>query len=156
MDIKSFSDYWKKPNGGTVESLDPPRMRNVSANAAFPYLGDLFPNATPPPLTVGTGTSSIGTGTNFPPNAVGGLWGNNLQISNNPFGALNDFFNIQYLSVEAVCAVTHQKLKSGEPVLILDEHIISKPAFMKLLRESFAKMMTPQIETMHEESDYDS
>jgi hypothetical protein len=79
----------------------------------------------------------------------------NVTIYGNPLGALGDFFNVQYLTVEAMCAVTHRPLKPGEPVLILDEHIISKAAFMKLLREGFERMML-RVEEMHTQTGYDS
>jgi hypothetical protein len=136
--------------------------RDLGVNNVTPYYGDPLPQNNPATLTVGTGTA-------YPPATVvanpglisGGSWGSSsvggsLNVFSNPFGALSDFFNVQYLSVEAICAVTRAKIKAGEPVLILDEHIISKPAFMRLLRESFEKMMTPKIETMHEMTDYDS
>jgi hypothetical protein len=140
-------------NGGRVEPL--------GVNALGPCIGDPRPQENPATLTVGAST-----GTSYPPatvtypGSVGGSWGSNsignLNVYANPLSPLTDFFNVQYLSVEAVCAVTRQKIKAGEPVLILDEHVISKTAFMKLLRENFERMMVPKIETMHEMTDYDS
>jgi hypothetical protein len=124
---------------------------NVSVNPTYPYVGDPLPASNAPALITGIGTA-------WPPAVAGSFsgLGSNVFTSGNPFGALNEFFNIQYMACEAVCAVTRAKIKPGEPVLILDEHIISKAAFTRLLRESFEKMMLPKMETMHELSGYDS
>jgi hypothetical protein len=126
---------------------------NVSVNPTYPYVGDPLPASNAPPLITGVGTAYPTTWTP-PPSIAGSV--SNLGVWTNPSSALSDFLNVQYLSVEAVCAVTRARIKPGEPVLILDEHIISKPAFTRLLRESFEKMITPKVETMHEISDYDS
>jgi len=139
---KSPDVHFAVNNGGSANSIG-----SCTGINPFPYIGDPPPPLSPVPVTIGTGTT---TSYPFAPST-------NIVQTYTPLpSALNDFFNIQYLSVEAVCAVTGKTLKPGEPVLILDEHIISKAAFMKLLREGFERLMVPKIEEMHEITGYDS
>jgi hypothetical protein len=127
---------------------------NYTGVNPFPYIGDPIPPLKPATVTIGTATTtSYPLATPAFPNAL--PYSNVFQNWTPPLGALGDFFNVQYLSVEAICAVTGRALKPGEPVLILDEHIISKAAFMKLLREGFERMMF-RVEEMHEMTGYDS
>jgi hypothetical protein len=129
-------------------------LGGITGGTPFPYIGDPLPPLDAPPLTIGTGTGTFSYPPLNPLPAVNVI--DNLNVWTNPLGALGEFFNVQYLNVEAVCAVTGRPVKPGEPVLVLDEHIISKTAFMKLLREGFERMMIPRVEKMHEMTDYDS
>jgi len=163
MDIKRFFD--PEVDFTDLSSVAPTLFSfngsgpNSSANSInsgctgvnpFPYIGDPLPPIQPSTVTIGTAT-----GTYYPfPNTIPST--NIFQTYPlHPLGALGDFFNIQYLSVEAMCAVTGKAIKPGEPVLVLDEHIISKAAFMKMLREKFESMMFRE-EEMHEITGYDS
>jgi hypothetical protein len=171
MDLKRFSiaddKILKLLNSHVAQSSGSDRISGFSNNTEignftgvnpFPYIGDPIPPLKPATVTIGTATTtSHPLATPAFPNALPNAlpYNNVFQNWTPPLGALGDFFNVQYLSVEAVCAVTGRALKPGEPVLILDEHIISKAAFMKLLREGFERMMF-RVEEMHEMTGYDS
>jgi hypothetical protein len=144
--IRSPDVHYAQPNisGSANSSIGGTYTDGVNP---FPYIGDPIPPLKPATVTIGTATTTSYPLTTSIPSV--------LQPWTPPLGALGDFFNVQYLSVEAVCAVTGRALKPGEPVLVLDEHIISKAAFMKLLREGFERMMF-RVEEMHEMTGYDS